>query len=128
MPLDMNFPNASSSRLSSCKTVSLRRPTSATRACLPSAARTAKRIGGISPIVTCPWVRSKKACRLSQRRALSLGSSFIVDRSGRHGLGDCVGLIELVRHIPGQELLDAIARMVGDALEHVLQPRLVADS
>src|SRR5688572_12090299 len=128
MPFEMNFPNASSSRLSSCTTVSLRRATSATRACLPSAASTPKRIGGISPMVTCPWVRSKKACKCSQRTDLSLESSCIVERSGRHGLGDCCGLIELVKHIPGQQLLDAIDRMVPDALEHVLKIALRIDA
>src|SRR5688572_4352388 len=123
----MYFPSASSSRLSSCSTVSLLRAISATRACLPSAASTARRIGGISPIVTCPWVRSKKACRFSKRCALSL-SSFMVGRSGRHSLGDRFGLIELVRHIPRQEFLDAFDRMVGYALEHVLKVALRIDA
>jgi hypothetical protein len=36
-------------------------------------------------------------------------------------------LVEFVEYIPGQELLDAIDRMVGDPLEYVVQIALRID-
>jgi len=46
---------------------------------------------------------------------------------GRQRLLYLGGLVELVEHIPGQEILDAIDRMVGDPLEYVVQIALRID-
>lgn len=41
--------------------------------------------------------------------------------SGRQCRCDLRGLVQLISHVPGQQLRDAIDRMIGDALEHVMQ-------
>jgi len=40
---------------------------------------------------------------------------------------DLRGLLQLIDQIPGQQLLDTIDRMIGDALENVVQVSLRID-
>src|SRR5882672_9375429 len=47
--------------------------------------------------------------------------------SGRQRRRNLRGLIQLIGHIPRQQLLDAIDRMIGDALEYVVQIALRVD-
>jgi hypothetical protein len=94
--------------------------TSATRTVLPTAANAAHGIGGILPIVSWPRVLSTKAWRLSKRAPLTA--------SRCECLGHFLGLSELIDDVPREQLLNAIDRMIGDALEYVLEIALRIDA
>ena len=53
---------------------------------------------------------------------------LIMLTSGRHRLTDLLGLIESVRYIPWQQLIDAIDRMIRDARQNVFEVALRVDA
>jgi hypothetical protein len=82
-------------------------------------------------MVIWPRVVSKKAWMCSKLLLAVAIAPFDDGLStaalGRQRMRDLRGLLQLIDQIPGQQLLDTIDRMIGDALENVVQVSLRID-
>src|ERR1039457_3717439 len=106
------LPSATFRRCSRSDTLSVSEHPSATRAVLPAAARAARRIGGVSPIVICPRVVSKNAWICSKRSSVVFAAGLLIAGLGCQRLRDLRRLLQLLGKIPRQPPPDAGERLV----------------
>ena len=66
-------------------------------------------------------------CSKPRAAAALFDDGLLTAGLGRQRMRDLRGLLQLLDQIPRQQLLDAVDRMIGDALEDIVQVTLRID-